>query len=185
MAPRDAQAGFTLVEALVALSLFALIGLAGFGVLEGVLRARSQTDARLEAMAALDRAGHLMTLDFEQLADGVFVQEGARLTLRRLAAEEPDGALLVRYDLDGEVLRRTLGGLLTADRREQALASGIEALRWGFLDPSLGWVDLWPPESAAPGALPLAVAAEFTMAPGRPGPAGSVRRVFRITGASP
>ena len=41
------EAGFTLVEMLVALALFALVGLASFALLETVIRTRDRTEGRL------------------------------------------------------------------------------------------------------------------------------------------
>ena len=57
------DAGFTLVEMLVALALFAAIGLAGFTVLDTVVRVRGGTEGRLERLGEIDRALALLTLD--------------------------------------------------------------------------------------------------------------------------
>ena len=43
--------GFTLIEVLIALGLFALIGVAGFTLLNSVLRTQDATDTRLGRMA--------------------------------------------------------------------------------------------------------------------------------------
>jgi len=53
---RDQEAGVTLIEMLVALSLFALVGIASFTTLDTILRVRERTDGRLEHLAQLDRA---------------------------------------------------------------------------------------------------------------------------------
>ena len=47
---RDTEAGLTLVEVLVALALFSLIGLAGFTMLDNILRVQSGTQGRLERL---------------------------------------------------------------------------------------------------------------------------------------
>ena len=50
---RDPTAGFSLVEVLVALAIFALIGVAGFSMLDQVLRTQRLTEGRLERLAEL------------------------------------------------------------------------------------------------------------------------------------
>ena len=67
---RDREAGVTLTEVLVALVLFALIGGAGLAVLDQVLRVQARTDGRLERLAEVQRAMHLLTLDFMQATGG-------------------------------------------------------------------------------------------------------------------
>lgn len=59
--------GFTLMEVLVAISIFALIGVASYRVLNSVLQADERVAARSEQMRAINRAFWLLQQDAEQL----------------------------------------------------------------------------------------------------------------------
>ncbi len=65
-APRRAG-GFTLLEVLVALSIFALIGIASYRVLSSVLQADEHLQGRSEELRKINRAFWLMQEDIEQL----------------------------------------------------------------------------------------------------------------------
>ena len=58
-----AEAGVTLIEMLAALTVSALIGVAGFALLDGVTTRDAQLDGRNAGIARLDRAFHLLALD--------------------------------------------------------------------------------------------------------------------------
>lgn len=59
--------GFTLVEVLVAISIFALIGMASYRVLSSVMQANERLSARSEQLRTLNRAFWLVQQDVEQL----------------------------------------------------------------------------------------------------------------------
>ena len=61
--------GFTLLEVLIAISIFAVIGLAAYRVLDVVIRSQVQVAAQDEKIRALERAMHIISADFEQLAN--------------------------------------------------------------------------------------------------------------------
>jgi len=191
---RSPDAGVTLVETLVAMALFALIGLAGFAIVDSVLRVQARTETRLDALESLQRAMLLLTTDIEQLADGAMVFEGDALSLARRGAGAGAGAgaqaraqddVTVRYALGQDALVRTVTDPFGATRTNQRLVDGIDALTWRFYAPETGWIDLWPPEDGPPG-LPRAVEATLRLAPDRQGPAGMLRRVAVLPdGAGP
>src|SRR5690348_16195565 len=60
--------GFTLVELLVALTIFALLSAAGVTLLSFSVRAQASSDERLERLAEIRRAGALLTSDLAQAA---------------------------------------------------------------------------------------------------------------------
>lgn len=64
---RIAQSGFTLMEVLVAISIFALIGVASYRVLNSVMQTDERLAVRSERMRAVNRAFWLMQQDIEQL----------------------------------------------------------------------------------------------------------------------
>lgn len=63
-----AARGFTLLEVMVALSIFALIGIASYRVLSGVMQADERLVARNEELRRINRAFQLLQQDIEQLA---------------------------------------------------------------------------------------------------------------------
>jgi general secretion pathway protein J len=168
---RHPEAGLTLVEVLVALALFAVIGAAGFAVLDQVVRVQANTDGRLQHLAQMQRAQHLLTQDFMLATGGSLDAGDGAVAFRRSAGH---GQLAVRYVLDGAEFTRRVsepGGPAT----RQVLLSGVSAADWRFYAPGLGWTDVWPPDPRQPPANPAAVAVEVTLA--GPGLSGRLRRI--------
>jgi general secretion pathway protein J len=66
---RRAQAGFTLVEVMVALMIFAMIAAAGVAILAFSVRAQGATTAALDDMGAVNRLSAIMTADLAQARD--------------------------------------------------------------------------------------------------------------------
>lgn len=184
--------GFTLVEVLIALALFALIGVAGFTLLDSVLRTQNATETRLTRMAEIQRAMLVVTSDLDQLTGSV-AGSGGGLSLRKV--DVAGGIVSVRYDLTGETLTRTVSG--PGGERSQTLVTGVSDARWSFHRRRGDWLDTWPlpdPLGAPPGAGPqlggatrlnpdeglTAVALDLTLTGlhGRPG--ATVRRLVSI-----
>jgi len=167
---REGDSGITLIEVMVSLALFSLIGMAGFSIADAVLSAQRHTDGRLERLGQIQRAMHLMILDFEQVAGVGMKHENGELRFRRLT---PGGPVDMSYRAGDGALRRSV------DRRaEQTVLTGVEALTWRFLHVRNGWVDTWPLTTREPPALPEAIAAEMTLA--GDGLSGTLRRVVRL-----
>lgn len=170
----DGQAGFTLIEMLVALAIFAVIGAAGFAVLDQALRAQRQTDGRLERLAEIQRTMHVVTLDFAQARGGSLASaEGGAVGFRREGGGE--GPATVGYGLEDGAFVRQLAAGGTAAR--QTLIAGVGALSWRFYRPDVGWTADWPPAGliGAPRGNPAAVELSLTLDP--PGLTGALRRV--------
>ncbi len=177
---RSGDSGFTLVEVLVALALFSLIGIAGFSLLSAVVGVQSRTDGRLDQLAALQRAMHLMTVDLEQVAAAPLTIENNATTIRRFGAAGGSRPMIVRYDLDDGALRRTLSLGGSAPDQQQRLIPGVAAIKWSFFDKG-AWTDAWPPSGRdAAVSLPRAVALEIDLGPQGGGLAGSLRRIVRL-----
>lgn len=175
---------------LIALVLFALIGVAGFTLLDGVLRTQGATETRLARLSELQRAMLVVSTDLEQ-ATGSLSGSGATLALQKT---DLSGAVVnVRYDVVGGRLVRTLSG---ADgERTQVLLEAVGSARWSFHRRAGGWLETWPaaaagaPVIAGPviGAAPpsstegvTAVALDLVLAglDGRPG--ATLRRVISV-----
>lgn len=65
---RNGQSGFTLVELLVALFVFALLGAAGVSVMSMSIQSKETVDARAKRLGDLETARAIMKADFAQIA---------------------------------------------------------------------------------------------------------------------
>ncbi len=169
---RNAAAGVTLVEMLVALVLFALIAAAGFTVLDQVVRVQTGTEGRLARLAEMQRTMQILTQDFMLASTASLSFSDGAVSFRRSAA---NGEMAVRYDLEDATLIRSVSGGLGARPARQALVSGVAALRWGFLDGDRKWNARWPANPLAPARNPVAVSLELEL--GGRGLAGVLRRI--------
>lgn len=157
-ARRGTDAGITLVEMLVALAIFALVGVASFTTLDTILNVRNRSEGRLERLAALDRGVQVFSRDVAQadplaltLSDGVL---GIRLS----------GGTTRRYLLrDGVLLRETQVGAETP-ALQQALFADVDLLAFRALAPGGDWAADWPAEGMASDAR--AVEMTLTLAGG-------------------
>lgn len=77
------QRGFTLLEIMIALTIFAVISTLAWQILDGAMRTSSATDTRAAKLNQLQRAWSLMERDFFQLqaraprnAPDLFLQDG-------------------------------------------------------------------------------------------------------------
>lgn len=188
---RDAQAGFTLIEVLVALALFALISGAGFAMLDQVLRTQRATEGRLERLAAIQRTMFLVTQDFLLARGRSFGVASERsgpggttardvvpaITFLRNATDLGAGAGVVTlgYGLQDGALTRLVSGASGPPMARQILLTDVAGADWQFYEPQSGWRDDWPPPGQVPGVAapnPRAVALVVTFDSGQ-----KVRRV--------
>lgn len=164
------EAGFTLVEMLVALALFALVGLASFTLLDTVIRTRDRTDGRLEELAVLDRAMILLRRDLGQSDPGSHAIADGVLSLSLAGAGGPRE---LSYALVGDVLTRRAeqdGAMV-----EQPLMAGVAILGLRGLDRAGGWHDAWPPETSSEPLVGIEM--RLTMAQATP---ATVRRLVEL-----
>ena len=176
--PRQPDAGVTLVEMLVALVLFALVGLASFAMLDTVIRARDRTDGRLESIAALDRALTLFSRDMLQSAP-----QGRSLAqdILTVSMTEQGQEVGLIYQLVDRQLQRHITLPDAPEPLVQSLVADVTAVRWRLLDATGAWHDMWPPVQGGADAGPRAVEMVLTLAGTDGSPAGSLRRIVLLT----
>lgn len=161
------DAGFTLIEMLVALALLALISLAGFALIQTVLVAQRRTEGRLERLAGLERALYLIDSDFGQTIDGPYEADHAILIRRNAAG----GPVLVSYAAIGGALVRLYGA--TA----RPLIGDVTSVEWRFHRAG-GWTAEPPRREDIDPADAIALTLRLAPAGGAPG--GTVRRVVTL-----
>jgi general secretion pathway protein J len=163
----QASAGFTLIELLVSLALFALISLAGVGLVETVVGVQQRTDSRAGRLAEVQRALHLITADFAQLTAGPR-RDGASVRLDR-ASGAGDYSVSYRSAADG--LHRIANGV------DRTILRDAGSVQWRFFRDG-AWQDQPTSESLPqrPGAIELVL--QLQSGPNRTG--GTVRRVVEL-----
>jgi general secretion pathway protein J len=151
------EAGFTLIELMISLALFALIAVAGLALVDGILGVQGRTEGRLDRLADLQRAMFVVSSDFDQVARGDISGDAAGVQFTRSAAGFGGPAVPVRYAMAGGTIVRAAPG-------PQLLLGGVSGARWRYFDE--GWVDRWPPSEQARDRWPRAVALEMVVADG-------------------
>ncbi|MGE0386312.1 MAG: type II secretion system minor pseudopilin GspJ [Gammaproteobacteria bacterium] len=194
--------GFTLVEMLVALAIFAVLATMAYRGLETLLRASSRTTEHAGRLAALQRTFTLLQLDLEQaaprpvrdelgdpipaLAGGTAAAPLVELTRAGrnggVAIERPD-IERVAWRLDAQRLSRVRWENLDRVQgdvpRAAVLLEGVRGVQVRFFSDGQ-WLGYWPPADGGGGeALPAAFEAVVTMQDG-----ARYRRVILLPGAS-
>ena len=188
--------GFTLVELLVALTIFALLSAAGVTLLSFSVRAQAAADERLTRLAEIRRAGALLTSDLAQAAPRISRDEAGAvkpafvggsgqgdaviLSLVRRGWENLDGAprpslQKVQYRWVSGRIERTAyahvdGGPPMAP---VAVMTGVRNVRLRYRDPRGEWRDRWDPTQ--PTLMPSAVEMMIDTQE-----SGSIRQLFLV-----
>ncbi len=162
------NSGFTLIEVVVALALFALIAAAGTALVTTVLDAERHTAGRLDRLADLERTMAVITRDFTEIADAPLVGSATGIAFDR---HDGTGATGVSYRLAAARFERVRHG------RPALLLAPVTALSWHYYDRPGGWQDHWPADEAQTQTWPAAVMVEIAVG-GAPG--GRLRRVVDL-----
>src|SRR3990167_1579029 len=163
--------GFTLLELLIAIALFALLGLATYRMLDSVLQTDNSTRAHEQQLRELVRAIAAFERDLLQVSarpvrdpfgeprPALLGEEGddAGVELSRAGWRNPLGLARaevqrVRWQLSGEQWQRRYWNVLdqaqdSQPQVQQAL-DGVIGIRLRYLDGEGNWLNSWPPPSA-------------------------------------
>lgn len=203
-AGRGRAAGFTLLELLIALAIFAIMSVIAYGGLRTVLETRDHAAAAAERLAALQLAFVIIGRDLEQAIDRPVrdefgdrerAMEGNAETLeftrggwRNPAGLQRSELQRVAYAVEGAELQRLTWPVLDRTQgstaRSTTLLDEVEEFSVRYLDAGREWQEYWPTGAAglpgAEGALPIGV--EVSLATER---WGRITRLFRVVPGLP
>lgn len=171
MIDRWRSAGFTLLELLVSLAIFALLATMAYSALNTVLNARKEVEQRAARLTELQTAFMVMQRDIEEavarpvrddLGDEQAALKGGGvgtgvLTLTRTGWRNPLG--VARSDLQRvdyvfskqQLLRESWSTLDRGPGNEpyvEILIDGVSAVELRFMGQDRQWVGYWPPDAS-------------------------------------
>jgi len=155
--------GFTLLELLVALSIFGLLATMSYGGLQAVMTQQSQTEVAADRLGELQKLYLIMQRDIEQVVLRPIRDEygdqqppfvgGETLQLTRAGWRNPTGRqrstlqrVAYAYE-DGRLVRYTWSVLDRAQDSEpliQSLTEAVESLQIRYLGTDNEWKEQWP-----------------------------------------
>jgi general secretion pathway protein J len=199
---RRTQAGFTLVELLVASAILVVLGVAGYVGLDVVLGTAERTTQESQRLHRLQRCFTQLAMDLEQalgrpirddLGDeqaALSYQSGlASLEFTRGGLPNPAGwprssMQRVAYSLEEDKLARVywreLDRLQGSEPVRRVLLDRVTSLEFRFLDAQSEWHDQWPPLSGGSlqvSTIPAAVELKLELEDW-----GELRRVYALPG---
>ena len=197
--------GFTLLELLVAMAIFAIVGALALTGYTQLQRQSEIVEQRLARTRDVQRAVQLIANDVEQIeprpirepiGDTVLPAVSAgldptyALSLTRAGYSNTAGVQRptlqrVGYRIEnGELWRDTWSALdrtIAVEPARRKLLTGVRTVTFRFLDPSRSWVDSWPeaqaPDAASARSRPAAVEVVIELDDW-----GEVRRLLEVPG---
>jgi len=201
---RGNEHGFTLIDLLVAMSIFAIIATLAYGGLNNVLNTNKAISAESGRLADLQRSFARLGRDFEQAAprnirdihgdtqpamqSGGDVDEDTQVLVeftlggkRLFPGQQRSRLQRVAYAIKDNTLLRLNWNVLDRAQDSQPytteVLTGVETVEIQFLDEAGQWLGSWPDNGQLSQGLPLAVELRFDIENW-----GELRRVFKVTG---
>ena len=183
------SSGFTLMELLVAMAIFTIVGALALSGYTQLVRQSEYVDLRLERVREVQRAMQTLAQDFEQLEPrpireplgetrlpavlaGDSVEYGVQFTRSgwsNTAGLARPTLQRVAYRLDQDGLWRdhwpVLDRTLSVEPTRRKLLGGVRTVKFRFLTAKREWVDRWPAGDgpAETGGRELPAAVEITL----------------------
>lgn len=190
--------GFTLIEIVVALTVFAIVGVMASSGLNAILKWQADLNRTSEQLKSIQLTLKYLEKDInraimrpirDQYGDSqpAFSSDGESImSLTYSGWRNPAGLLRsnmqrVAYEYaDNKLIRYSwnrLDGAISEDGREAILLDEVEELNIEFLNLGNTWIDRWPPINAnsSSAGLPRAVSITFDAKP-----LGTVKRIFTV-----
>ncbi|MBW6520651.1 MAG: type II secretion system minor pseudopilin GspJ [Desulfoarculaceae bacterium] len=162
--------GFTLLEILVAMAIFAVISVMTFHGLQAILKTREDMDLEGDRLASLQRVMIMMSRDFEQIVarrirdeyggqqPALLCQALAEKTVEFSRGGWRNPATLARSSIqrvsyrfiDRSIVRESwpvLDRAVATKPLSQTVLTGVDDFRLRFLDRDEEWQTSWPPEA--------------------------------------
>ena len=192
--------GFTLIEIVIALAVFAIVGTMAFTGLNAMLKWQTDLEVRSDQIKSIQLTMKYLERDIsraitrpirDQYGDSqpAFSSDGESIMSFTYSGWRNPAGLLrshlqrVAYEIDledKEFIRHSwnrLDGAISEDTREAVLLEDVEELKLEFLNPANSWVDRWPALNSEPNSagLPRAVLISMTVQP-----LGEISRIFTV-----
>lgn len=152
-----AASGLTLIEVMVALAVFAVLGTLTYRGTAQLILARTQIEQELERWREIDRAMQIIEIELTQIvapalppgslrAPSLRVQQSALASeLQFLSLSAAAGVERISFEFRDNTLSwaRRPEAQPTAEAERDVLLERVQAVRWRFRTAS-GWHDTWP-----------------------------------------
>ena len=179
------QRAFTLLELLVALSIFSVLSVMAYGGLQTVISTKQATDKSAERISEIQLVMMRISNDLRQAVtrkirdeygdflpamqsskNGDETISWTRAGYRNPAQLKRSNVQRIAYRVDQQKLIRTTWPVLDRAQDTEALETevltDIESIEWRFLNNTSEWVSDWPVEGGDVDLSPLPRAVEFT-----------------------
>ncbi len=195
---QNKASGFTLIETIIALAVFAIVGTMAFTGLNAILKWQTDLDQHSNQIKTLQLALKYFERDISQLIErsvrdqygdsqpAFSADEDAIMSFTYSGWRNPAGLSRsnmqrVAYEVNDEELIRhswnRLDGAINEDSRSIPILKGVRDLKWKFLNQGSVWENRWPPINVDPvtAGLPRVVSISFTIDPW-----GKITRIIAV-----
>ncbi len=190
--------GFTLIEIVIALAVFAVVGTMAFTGLNAILKQQADLQQRSDQIKNIQLTLKYLERDVSQIirrsvrdqygdrqppfsADENNVMSFTYSGWRNPASLSRSTMQRIAYEVkDEELIRHSwnrLDGAISEDSRSVPLLKNIQELEWQFLNQGSIWEKRWPPINVEPesAGLPRAVSISFNIKPW-----GKITRIISV-----